>query len=145
MVTIQRHSNDPYRVSYSTAPLGDVAVHARPMPPEMYTHGDVTETFLEYARPLVGPLDPFFDLNSVLGAEVKRHSMNTTDEKYTRFALCREMMETMEVVRDFDLEGATAVGLVSDMILFSGEGSSRIFPANRRSPLHCGAAVLRTL
>lgn len=71
MVTIQRHSNDPYRVSYSTAPLGDVAVHARSMPPEMYTHGDVTETFLEYARPLVGPLDPFFDLNSVLGAEVK--------------------------------------------------------------------------
>jgi glucosamine--fructose-6-phosphate aminotransferase (isomerizing) len=57
--------------------------------------------------------------------------MNTTDEKYTRFALCREMMETMEVVRDFDLEGATAVGLVSDMILFSGEGSSRIFPAKQ--------------
>jgi glucosamine--fructose-6-phosphate aminotransferase (isomerizing) len=57
--------------------------------------------------------------------------MNTTDEKYTRFALCREMMETMEVVRDFDSEGATAVGLVSDMILFSGEGSSRIFPAKQ--------------
>ena len=60
--------------------------------------------------------------------------MNTTDEKYTRFALCREMLEPPEIMRRFDpaayvqlanlMKGATA-------LMLTGEGSSRLFPAKR--------------
>jgi ATP-dependent phosphofructokinase / diphosphate-dependent phosphofructokinase len=71
MVAISRDSTQPYRVSYGTAPLGEVAVRARPMPPEMYTHGDVTDVFLDYLRPLVGPLDPYFDLAAAVSPAVK--------------------------------------------------------------------------
>lgn len=57
--------------------------------------------------------------------------MNTTEEKYTRYALCREMMETVDVIKTFDTVRAAGVGLASDMLLLSGEGSSRIFPAKQ--------------
>jgi glutamine---fructose-6-phosphate transaminase (isomerizing) len=57
--------------------------------------------------------------------------MNSSDSRYTQFALCREMMETVEVIRNFDADGAAGLGLASDMILLSGEGSSRIFPARQ--------------
>ena len=60
--------------------------------------------------------------------------MNRTDEKYTRFALCREMLETPDVMRNFN---AAAVEPLAEAVkdctklFMTGEGSSRIFPAKR--------------
>jgi len=58
MVTLERTSSDPYQCTTGTASLADVAVHAKPMPDE-YISADgsfVTDTFLDYVRPLVGEL-----------------------------------------------------------------------------------------
>lgn len=60
--------------------------------------------------------------------------MNNKDEKYTRFALCREMLETPEVMRRFNPAAASPLSsLVKDRskLLLTGEGSSRLFPAKR--------------
>ncbi len=58
--------------------------------------------------------------------------MDLKKEEYARFALTREMMETVEVVRRFDcdvtapfIQGIKEAG----RLMISGEGSSRIFPA----------------
>lgn len=74
--------------------------------------------------------------------------MNLQDEKYSRYALAREMLETAEVIRRFDpaaaqpwidaLAGATA-------LFFTGEGSSRIFPAKRAIAEALRAGVPLTL
>ncbi len=56
------------------------------------------------------------------------------DAKYQKFALCREMMETGDVIRKFDAAKAEpfAKALAGKKdILLTGEGSSRIFPAKR--------------
>ncbi|MCI0498170.1 MAG: SIS domain-containing protein [Planctomycetales bacterium] len=53
-------------------------------------------------------------------------------EKYTQFALCREMMETPGIIRNFKLKDTpkTVAAIKSAGKLFlTGEGSSRIFPA----------------
>ena len=60
--------------------------------------------------------------------------MNTKDEKYSKYALVREMMETPEIVRNFN--PAVAQRFIKKAktkkgIFFTGEGSSRIFPAKR--------------
>ncbi|MCD6346516.1 MAG: SIS domain-containing protein [Bacteroidales bacterium] len=60
--------------------------------------------------------------------------MNLSEEKYSKFALVREMMETSDVVRKFD---SRATQRFSDKLrnykslFLTGEGSSRIFPAKR--------------
>ncbi|MBN2035826.1 MAG: hypothetical protein JW768_03710 [Chitinispirillaceae bacterium] len=58
--------------------------------------------------------------------------MLLTQEKYARFALAREMMDTVAVVRRFD-PSATADEAKSiesaGRLFLTGEGSSRIFPA----------------
>ena len=58
--------------------------------------------------------------------------MNSTEEKYTQFALVREMMDTVGVVSHFDptlaRETAREVAKAGRLFL-TGEGSSRIFPA----------------
>ena len=70
--------------------------------------------------------------------------MNSTDTRYSQFALCREMMDTVEVVDQFDpgqtFEGAKAIANVGRLFL-TGEGSSRIFPAKNaiRKALTWGA------
>jgi len=54
------------------------------------------------------------------------------DGKYSRFALVKEMMETSDIIRNFKLENAdSAVAAIKDCgrLFFTGEGSSRIFPA----------------
>ena len=56
--------------------------------------------------------------------------MNTTDT-YSRFALCREMMETADVVRRFERRAVTEHLPQARKVMLSGEGSSRIFPAKR--------------
>jgi len=60
--------------------------------------------------------------------------MNLKEEKYNRYALVREMMQTPEIVRSFDpgvaAKFADAVKTRRGLFL-TGEGSSRIFPAKR--------------
>ena len=54
------------------------------------------------------------------------------EEKYTQFALVREMMETPAILKNFKLEGASAVIeaiKAAGKLFLTGEGSSRIFPA----------------
>lgn len=52
-----------------------------------------------------------------------------TDPRYQRFALCREMMETSDVVRRFPASPLDPHLPAAGPVLLSGEGSSRIFPA----------------
>jgi glucosamine--fructose-6-phosphate aminotransferase (isomerizing) len=55
-----------------------------------------------------------------------------TQSAYTQFALVREMMETPDIIRNFKLENANNVITAikkTGRIFFTGEGSSRIFPA----------------
>jgi glutamine---fructose-6-phosphate transaminase (isomerizing) len=60
--------------------------------------------------------------------------MNLNNPKYSNYALVREMLETTEVVRKFDPEVATPFAekaRTKKGLFFTGEGSSRIFPAKR--------------
>lgn len=53
-------------------------------------------------------------------------------EKYTKFALVREMMETPQILSNFKLQQAEAVVEAikqTGKLFLTGEGSSRIFPA----------------
>ncbi len=60
--------------------------------------------------------------------------MNQKDNKYYQFSLCREMIETIQIINNFNPEQANHF---SDSInrkeglFLTGEGSSRIFPAKR--------------
>jgi 6-phosphofructokinase 1 len=57
-ITIQRESNNPYRVSFASAAFDRVAAKTRVMPRE-FMHADrpdVTDEFILYATPLVGEL-----------------------------------------------------------------------------------------
>ncbi|MEN8127208.1 MAG: sugar isomerase [Planctomycetota bacterium] len=54
------------------------------------------------------------------------------EEKYTQFALVQEMMDTPDVLKNFALENVGDVVeaiKASGKLFFTGEGSSRIFPA----------------
>ena len=64
MVTIERHSNDPYQIGFGSAPLASVANHERPMPDEFISADGmgVTAAFGEYIRPLVGELPDYVSL-----------------------------------------------------------------------------------
>ena len=58
--------------------------------------------------------------------------MNLKDQKYAQYALVREMMDTVETVKKFDPScTAQIAGMVNKAgnVFFTGEGSSRIFPA----------------
>ncbi len=60
--------------------------------------------------------------------------MNLKEEKYNRYALVREMMETPSIVRSFNPDAAAAFAAnvkKSKGLFLTGEGSSRIFPAKR--------------
>jgi len=60
--------------------------------------------------------------------------MNTGNKKYSKYALCREMLETADVIRNYNvsLVKPFAEDVKSAKRLFlTGEGSSRIFPAKR--------------
>jgi 6-phosphofructokinase len=56
MATILRESDSPYRVRYDKVPLDAVAASARQLPADwISTDGlDVTDSYLRYARPLIG-------------------------------------------------------------------------------------------
>lgn len=65
MVTITRDGSG--RFGYGKAPLSDVAVRAREMPPEMINErgNDVTGAFMKYARPLISPLPDYVSLENI--------------------------------------------------------------------------------
>lgn len=64
MVTLVRESGDPYACSMGTAPLSEVAVRAKPMPDAMINAAGnfPSQTFIDYARPLVGTLPEYAQL-----------------------------------------------------------------------------------
>lgn len=66
MVSMIRAKGGKYKIGFGTAPLSDVAVHAKPMPRNMITPDGmyVTKAFLDYARPLVGPMPKYVTLKS---------------------------------------------------------------------------------
>lgn len=75
--------------------------------------------------------------------------MNLTDSKYKQYALVREMMDTIEIVKDFDAKQTKKVSSEIELVgklLMTGEGSSRIFPAKNaiRKGLRWGLDVLLT-
>ncbi|MBN1130399.1 MAG: hypothetical protein JXA71_15510 [Chitinispirillaceae bacterium] len=54
------------------------------------------------------------------------------EEKYSRFALAREMFDTVKVIKNFNPQRTAAVALKireTGRLFLAGEGSSRIFPA----------------
>ncbi len=60
--------------------------------------------------------------------------MILNEEKYSKFALCREMMETGDIIKNFDQEKVKQyieAGKNKKGYFLTGEGSSRIFPAKR--------------
>ncbi len=66
--------------------------------------------------------------------------MHLNDEKYSQYYLVREMMETASLLRTYDSSRirSIAASVESSRVLFSGEGSSRIFPSK-----HCISRGLR--
>jgi ATP-dependent phosphofructokinase / diphosphate-dependent phosphofructokinase len=56
MATILRESDSPYTVRYDKVPLDAVAASARRLPPDWISADglDVTDSFIRYARPLIG-------------------------------------------------------------------------------------------
>ncbi|MCD4830328.1 MAG: diphosphate--fructose-6-phosphate 1-phosphotransferase [Anaerohalosphaeraceae bacterium] len=66
MVTLERVGEaSDYECTTSTAPLGDVAVRAKPMPDEYINDKGnfITKKFLAYVRPLIGDLPEYTKLN----------------------------------------------------------------------------------
>jgi glucosamine--fructose-6-phosphate aminotransferase (isomerizing) len=60
--------------------------------------------------------------------------MNLSEEKYSKYAICKEMLETSKVVENFDINKAVELGKLlanKKKIMLTGEGSSRLFPAKR--------------
>lgn len=60
--------------------------------------------------------------------------MNLKDSKYSQYALCKEMLETVDVVKNFkpELGAAYAEAAAGKKGFFlTGEGSSRLFPGKR--------------
>lgn len=58
--------------------------------------------------------------------------MNRNDQKYARFALVQEMMDTIEVVQKFNANQTKDISeeiQANGKLFLTGEGSSRIFPA----------------
>lgn len=60
--------------------------------------------------------------------------MNTIEEKYSKYALVKEMLETSSIVKNFNPhvvdEFVVAIKQTKGLF-FTGEGSSRLFPAKR--------------
>ena len=67
MVTIVRKSSRPYKSAFGTAALSDVAIKAKPMPPQFVDESGmfVTTAFVDYVRPLIGELPRYVALKGV--------------------------------------------------------------------------------
>lgn len=66
-IAIRRLPGKEYRVSYDVVPLSSVAKETRSMPDEFIapSGNDVTQAFLDYARPIVGDLPPVGHIEGV--------------------------------------------------------------------------------
>jgi len=65
-------------------------------------------------------------------------------QKYTKFALVREMMETPQIIRNFKLQDTAAcieALRATGKLFLTGEGSSRIFPAKNLNRAVLAAGV----
>ena len=64
MVSLVRSSNSPYSCTLGTAPLNEVAVHAKPMPQNFLNKAGnfPSQEFFDYARPLIGEIPDLADL-----------------------------------------------------------------------------------
>jgi 6-phosphofructokinase 1 len=67
MVCMARAPGKAYKINYGTIPLQEVAIKAKPMPDKFINKDGnfVTRAFLDYLRPLVGPLPEFLTLKGV--------------------------------------------------------------------------------
>jgi 6-phosphofructokinase 1 len=67
MVSIERISDHPYKISFGKAPLEKVAVSAKPMPLDYFNAegNHVSEKFYSYIRPLVGDTPEFVKLEKI--------------------------------------------------------------------------------
>ena len=75
--------------------------------------------------------------------------MNLNEVKYSKYALVREMLDTVEVVKKFDAKQTEKIAQkISSVgkLLLTGEGSSRIFPAKNaiRKALTMGLDICLT-
>lgn len=68
MVTIERLSDEPYSTAFGRARLNEVAVAAKPMPPEYFNdEGNfVSGAFKKYMKPLTGELPAFVKLERIM-------------------------------------------------------------------------------
>jgi len=68
MAALKRVSNSPYKVELTSAPLSEVAVHAKPMPDYMFTTNGfmVNKKFFDYVKPLVGSLPEYACISKIL-------------------------------------------------------------------------------
>ncbi len=59
--------------------------------------------------------------------------MNLNDSRYEQYALVNEMMDSVRVIRELNIEAITELSkrITYSKILFTGEGSSRIFPSKK--------------
>jgi ATP-dependent phosphofructokinase / diphosphate-dependent phosphofructokinase len=67
MVSIIRKSNNPYTIEFGKVPLKEVAVSAKPMPPEYFNAegNHVSGLFIDYMKPLAGDLPEFVRLEKI--------------------------------------------------------------------------------
>ena len=74
MVSIERLSDNPYKVAYGKVPLEKVAVSAKPMPPEYFNKAgnNVSTLFIDYMKPLVGDLPDFIKLEKLFVKKNKK-------------------------------------------------------------------------
>ncbi len=77
MVTMERVSNNPYQIKYSSVPLNLVADQTKMLPKDFYEGYTVTDKFFEYALPLIsGEFYPPFEngLPSYKLINLKKHN-----------------------------------------------------------------------
>jgi 6-phosphofructokinase 1 len=67
MVTINRISDEPYRIEFGKVPLHEVAVAAKPMPREYFNKegNHVSDSFIRYMKPLAGKIPEFVRLEKL--------------------------------------------------------------------------------
>jgi 6-phosphofructokinase 1 len=67
MVSIKRVSNEPYSITFGKVSLKEVAVAAKPMPPEYFNkEGNyVSSLFIDYMKPLAGEIPDFVRLEKI--------------------------------------------------------------------------------
>ncbi len=71
MVSINRVSNEPYKIEFGKVPLREVAVSAKPMPLDYFNKSGnhVSSKFIEYMKPLAGDLPEFVRLEKIYAKE----------------------------------------------------------------------------